>query len=340
MWQMPSVQSPNIVGAYMGGLEAGRKRQSDLRTQALQERRMSLWERQEERASEDDKKKLQKDTMELMLGVVEFSSKAETPQERKEAFDIMSSIIKQSRPDIDFSKLREGINFESGEVEIDIGDNEFKLPRADMPEYKKGMSDLLKKHEDINSPAFKKEANKLLLDLGGTSTKIGEGKKDKPTYDMQTIYGPKGQTKRVSVKKGTDYVPPEGWSLEKPAKEETPRTDLLPSEKESLIQHHIRSFGAPRNNMGQIMNLDPENKKERLAGWLRTRDIESKSDRLLPDELDRIEQAVMTEVGLDFQTQSAIKASRMAGATSNELLELLGMLQPESETVKLPIPKK
>jgi len=41
----------------------------------------------------------------------------------------------------------------------------------------------------------------------------------KPTYDHQTIYGPKGQTKRVAIKKGEEYTPPEGWTLKTPVKE-------------------------------------------------------------------------------------------------------------------------
>jgi len=46
-------------------------------------------------------------------------------------------------------------------------------------------------------------------------------KEAKPTYDHQTIYGPKGQTKRVAIKKGDTYIPPDGWSLTKPGIEGT-----------------------------------------------------------------------------------------------------------------------
>ncbi len=42
-------------------------------------------------------------------------------------------------------------------------------------------------------------------------------------FEMKTIYGPKGETKEVSIKKGADYTPPSGWSLKVPkeAKEST-----------------------------------------------------------------------------------------------------------------------
>lgn len=37
-----------------------------------------------------------------------------------------------------------------------------------------------------------------------------------PAYEQLTIYGPEGKTKRVPVKKGEEYNPPEGWTLTKP----------------------------------------------------------------------------------------------------------------------------
>lgn len=37
--------------------------------------------------------------------------------------------------------------------------------------------------------------------------------------DMNTIYGPEGQTKRVPITKGKEYTPPTGWSLKAPDKE-------------------------------------------------------------------------------------------------------------------------
>jgi hypothetical protein len=48
-----------------------------------------------------------------------------------------------------------------------------------------------------------------------------KGTPDKPEYEHQTIYGPGGKTKRVSIKKGESYIPPEGWSLNKPGEDKT-----------------------------------------------------------------------------------------------------------------------
>lgn len=40
----------------------------------------------------------------------------------------------------------------------------------------------------------------------------------KSETEQLTIYGPQNETRRVAVKKGEDYTPPEGWSLAKPSK--------------------------------------------------------------------------------------------------------------------------
>ena len=40
---------------------------------------------------------------------------------------------------------------------------------------------------------------------------------EEPTTVQKTIYGPKGQTKSVAVRKGETYTPPTGWSLKAPS---------------------------------------------------------------------------------------------------------------------------
>jgi len=51
---------------------------------------------------------------------------------------------------------------------------------------------------------------------------------EKATYDHVTLYGPKGQTKRISIRKGDQYTPPDGWSLSKPG-----------TDKEYTVQQQI-----------------------------------------------------------------------------------------------------
>ena len=64
----------------------------------------------------------------------------------------------------------------------------------------------------------KLEAMKAQTDYLTAQAKLAkELKPEKDTYDMLTIYGPKkGQTKRVSIPKGSDYTPPAEWSIEEP----------------------------------------------------------------------------------------------------------------------------
>jgi hypothetical protein len=54
---------------------------------------------------------------------------------------------------------------------------------------------------------------KLAVESGISLELPGE---NKPETEMQTIYGPEGQTKRIPIPKGKPYTPPTGWSLAKP----------------------------------------------------------------------------------------------------------------------------
>jgi hypothetical protein len=61
-------------------------------------------------------------------------------------------------------------------------------------------------------------------DVGKTWTELSRGPAFRPKAEEgaeTTIYGPKGETKKVFVKKGVDYTPPKGWSLKAPEKAET-----------------------------------------------------------------------------------------------------------------------
>jgi len=112
------------------------------------------------------------------------------------------------------------------------------------------------------------------------------------------------------------------------------KTDMTPSEKESVIQHYKASYGLPRDQFGKIIaRSDPESSKLRLGGWFEARKLEEKRKRLIPEELDGIEQAIMTELELPYEEQHSIRAARMAGASSDELLELLG-IKPKTQIIR------
>jgi len=55
---------------------------------------------------------------------------------------------------------------------------------------------------------------------------IKQAKEKTPVMETLTIYGPNGETKRISVEKGKGYTPPQKWSLTKPASKETETAKL------------------------------------------------------------------------------------------------------------------
>lgn len=58
-------------------------------------------------------------------------------------------------------------------------------------------------------------------------------------YDTFTIHGPQGETKRVAVPKGTQYSPPEGWSLTAPRKlERKTRTYIDEATGRKMVQEY------------------------------------------------------------------------------------------------------
>lgn len=98
---------------------------------------------------------------------------------------------------------------------------------------------------------------------------------------------------------------------------------MTPSEKETALQHHIANYGATTDKMGRMMTYTPQGKVNRLAGWLRTREIEDKRGRLTSEELNQTEQAIMTSLGFDQKIQNNINLLRDQGATAEEIKMLL-----------------
>jgi len=106
--------------------------------------------------------------------------------------------------------------------------------------------------------------------------------------------------------------------------------ELTPSETESRMEHLKRSYGAPRDQMGRIQILDAENKNMKLIGWLKARQIEETKGGLKDYELDRTEQAIMTELDVDLGLQHAINIARMQGATMGQIIARIRMFkEPE-----------
>ena len=111
------------------------------------------------------------------------------------------------------------------------------------------------------------------------------GKEEKkPTPERLTIYGPGGKTKRVPVKKGEAYTPPEGWSLTKPGAEEKPT-----AEQQRLRSQVLRLYG-----YGEMAGLDP-NERFRVA------EATEKARRYMDKgmNLDQAARKAMTEVEVE-----------------------------------------
>ncbi len=66
--------------------------------------------------------------------------------------------------------------------------------------------------------------------------------KESPKYDMVTVYGPKRRTKRVSVEKGTTYIPKKGWSLTKPSEKQTKLKPAEKAKKEALLKRYSNNL--------------------------------------------------------------------------------------------------
>lgn len=108
------------------------------------------------------------------------------------------------------------------------------------------------------------------------------------------------------------------------------KAELTPSEVESRMEHLKRSYGAPRDQMGRIQILDSENKKAKLIGWLKGRQIEEKKGGLSEYELDRTEQAIMTELDVGLGLQHAINMAKMQGATIDQIIkQIQAFVEPE-----------
>ncbi len=70
----------------------------------------------------------------------------------------------------------------------------------------------------LGTPEWEAAKRKEADITASTNAKYREPKEPKEP-DMNTIYGPDGQTKRVPIIKGKEYIPPTGWSLKAPDKE-------------------------------------------------------------------------------------------------------------------------
>jgi len=70
-------------------------------------------------------------------------------------------------------------------------------------------------HKGVVEGKITPESYQEMLNSGGDFSKLKQVG-EKPSYEMKTVYGLGGQTKEVSIVKGTEYTPPKGWTLKPP----------------------------------------------------------------------------------------------------------------------------
>jgi hypothetical protein len=110
---------------------------------------------------------------------------------------------------------------------------------------------------------------------------------------------------------------------QKKAEAEKPAPTPTVSEKETRAEHFIKNYGPTRNKFDQIIEMKSAQRLPRLAGWLRTREIEAKKGTYSNDELNQIEQAIMTGLSIEPKVQNSINLLREQGATEKEIQILL-----------------
>jgi len=151
--------------------------------------------------------------------------------------------------------------------------------------------------------------------LGKTDTEIVEGfkalGKEEKKPDQFALYH---KEQKALGKTDTEIV--EGFKL-------LGKEEITPSVKESRAEHFIKNYGPTRNKFDQIIEINPKQRVPRLSGWLKTREIEAKNNTFSTDELNQIEQSIMTGLNIEPKIQDTIRVLRQQGATEKELQILL-----------------
>jgi len=111
----------------------------------------------------------------------------------------------------------------------------------------------------------------------------------KADTDMATLYGPGGQTKRVPMSKGQEYVPPKGWSLAKPEKD-----DSKDPAGQTLKDFELAEYG----KLVPEMRGTPEYKAARLK-WIR----ETKETSPYIEELAKQREVQNRKAGTDLRKE-------------------------------------
>lgn len=166
-----------------------------------------------------------------------FTENDVTPQNLEQFSAMYPNLPKQEiwkyASQIDNQKTQQGVKdlgasffsaYSTGAIKgpKDIGD--FFDKSGASPSVRQAALPVIMKFMQDNASIFKKEGIKLgpgeSYNVPDESSQTGfrqvmKNEKE-PESEMLTIYGPDGQTRRVSAPKGSSYTPPSGWSLQAP----------------------------------------------------------------------------------------------------------------------------
>jgi predicted metal-binding transcription factor (methanogenesis marker protein 9) len=113
--------------------------------------------------------------------------------------------------------------------------------------------------------------------------RYGEGSPEVKDFDARseaarekginkTIYGPGGKTKEVFIKKGQDFTPPKGWTLQSPKEDSIAQTLATERQKDNLEKSLVSRLGG--KNATSLAGLPWSSEKIKKAEKLRDRAME------------------------------------------------------------------
>ena len=87
---------------------------------------------------------------------------------------------------------------------------------------------------------------------------------------------------------------------------------------------YLKAFGPPTDAYGKMVEMkDPKKKMNKLAGWIKARPLEEKNNFMPKNELDIIEQTIITNLGFPKELGTVLSLARKQGVTEKEIINAL-----------------
>ena len=270
--------------------------------------------------------------LEAKYGPTVFSQKVQQAEaKRKEGSAVMKAF--ESSGGTDFTKFAETLLKEN--------------PEMDMKDAKVWFDALQKSRPKMGSQKGKEMEDRTLrvAEFGENSPevkKFDELTKPKEAGANKTIYGPKGQTKEVFIKKGEDYVPPKSWSLKAPKETDTSgeKANVM-NEIDKLEPIAIKNYRKGDKEVESVEDLDISDKSkleiqsklDKARELIRTKHVSAseawrQADTKKTDTLKPITRKVIDKIKSDPEVkkaknprQAAIQKAKKMGYDPNQVAE-------------------